>query len=118
MPATSIADTTKISGFIGACLVDGDSGLMLASEGGGRLDMNMVAALNTDFVKAKQNAIDELGLNQGIEDILITLEKQIHLIRPLDRNRGMFIYVALDKGTANLGMARIQLKNIEANLKL
>lgn len=118
MAMTSLADATKINGFIGACLVDGDSGLMLASEGGGRLDMNMVAALNTDFVKAKQNAIDELGLNQGIEDILITLEKQIHLIRPLDRNRAMFIYVALDKSTANLGMARIQLKSIEANLRI
>ena len=91
---------------------------MLASEGGGRLDMNMVAALNTDFVKAKQNAINELGLNQGIEDILITLEKQVHLIRPLDKNPSMFIYVALDKANSNLGMARLQLKNIEANLKI
>jgi predicted regulator of Ras-like GTPase activity (Roadblock/LC7/MglB family) len=118
MASSSIADTTKIAGFIGACLVDGDSGLMLASEGGGRLDMNMVAALNTDFVKAKQNAINELGLNQGIEDILITLEKQVHLIRPLDKNPSMFIYVALDKANSNLGMARLQLKNIEANLKI
>ena len=118
MASSSIADTTKIAGFIGACLVDGDSGPMLASEGGGRLDMNMVAALNTDFVKAKQNAINELGLNQGIEDILITLEKQVHLIRPLDKNPSMFIYVALDKANSNLGMARLQLKNIEANLKI
>ena len=115
--STSIAATTQISGFIGACLVDGDSGLMLASEGGGRLDLNMVAALNTDFVKAKQNAIDQLGLNQNIEDILITLDKQIHLIRPLEANRSIFIYVALDKDKANLGMARIQLKKLESTMK-
>ncbi|WP_218014098.1 roadblock/LC7 domain-containing protein [Rubellimicrobium roseum] len=117
MPTTSIADAVQIKGFIGACLVDGDSGLMLASEGGGRLDLNMVAALNTDFVKAKQQAIDQLGLNQEIEDILITLDKQIHLIRPLERQRSIFIYVALDKASANLGMARMQLKNLEANLR-
>ena len=114
----SISDASKISGFIGACIVDGDSGLMLASEGGGRLDMNMVAALNTDFVKAKQNAIDTLGLNQNIDDILITLDKQIHLIRPMEQNRSMFISVALDKANANLGMARIQLKSLESKLKL
>lgn len=118
MPSTSIADASRIGGFIGACLVDGDSGLMLASEGGGKLDLNLVAALNTNFVKAKQNAINELGLNQHIEDILITLEKQVHLIRPLEQNRSMFVYVALDKANANLGMARIQLKNLEANLQL
>lgn len=91
MPITTISDASKINGFIGACVVDGDSGLMLASEGGGKLDLNLVAALNTDFVKAKQNAIDQLGLNQNIEDILITLDEQIHLIRPMDYNRSMFI---------------------------
>ena len=77
----------------------------------------MVAALNTDFVKAKQNAIDQLGLNQNIEDILITLDKQMHLIRPLEANRSIFIYVALDKDKANLGMARIQLKKLESTMK-
>ena len=115
--STNLSPATKISGFIGACLVDGDSGLMLASEGGGKLDLNMVAALNTDFVKAKQNAIDQLGLNQDIEDILITLDKQIHLIRPLESNRSIFLYLALDKSNANLGMARIQLKTMEANMR-
>ena len=62
---------------------------------GGRLDLNMVAALNTNFVKAKQNAVDQLGLNQNIEDILITLDKQIHLIRPREANRSIFIYLAM-----------------------
>ena len=115
---TSIADARDIKGFIGACLVDSDSGLMLASEGGGRLDLNLVAALNTDFVRAKQHAVDQLGLDEKIEDILITLDKQVHLIRPLESNRSVFVYVALDKAGSNLGMARIQLKNIEAKMML
>jgi len=116
--AITISEASKISGFIGACVVDGDSGLMIASEGGGQLDLNMVAALNTDFVKAKQNAIDQLGLDQAIEDILITLDQQIHLIRPLEQNRSIFLYVALDRAKANLGMARIQLKALEGKLTL
>jgi predicted regulator of Ras-like GTPase activity (Roadblock/LC7/MglB family) len=114
----SIAETNRIDGFIGACLVDSDSGLMLASEGGGKLDLDLVAALHTDFFKAEQDAIEQLGLNQRIEDILITLERQVHLIRPLERNRSVFVYVALDKASSNLGMARIQLKAIEAAMVL
>ena len=55
----------------------------------------MVAALNTNFVKAKQNAVDQLGLNQNIEDILITLDKQIHLIRLRAASRSIFIYLAM-----------------------
>jgi predicted regulator of Ras-like GTPase activity (Roadblock/LC7/MglB family) len=116
MPIT-ISEASNISGFIGARIVDGgDSGLMIASKGGGKLDLNMVAALNTDFVKAKQHAIDKLGLKQNIHDVLITLDEQIHLIRPMVENRDLLIYRALDK--ANLGMARIQLKELEGRLSL
>ena len=115
---TSIAEASSIKGFIGACLVDSDSGLMLASEGGGKLDLELVAALNTEFVRTQQNAIDEFGLGEKIQDILVTLDRQVHLIRPLDSNRSVFVYLALDKDSSNLGMARLQLKKIEAGLLL
>ncbi len=115
---TDISDATAIGGFIGACLVDSESGLMLASEGGGKLDLNAAAALNTEVVKAKLQAIEALGLNDGIEDILITLGKQLHMIRPLERNPNIFLYVALDKKSANLGMARMQVRKIESGLSI
>ena len=116
--AISISEATKINGFIGACVVDGDSGLMLASEGGGKIDMEAAAALNTQVVKAKLQAIEALGLQDAIEDILITMGKQLHMIRPLEKAPGVFLYVALDKKAANLGMARMQVNKIEGGLKL
>lgn len=116
--STDISGTTEIAGFIGACLVDSDSGLMLASEGGGKLDLEAASALNTQVVKAKLAAIDALGLNDGIEDILISLGKQLHLIRPLEKQPTCFLYVALDKKTANLGMARMQVKKVEAGVTI
>ena len=115
---TDISATAEIGGFIGSCLVDSESGLMLASEGGGKLDMEAAAALNTQVVKAKLQAMETLGLNDHIDDILITLGKQIHLIRPLEDNPTTFLYVALDKKGANLGMARMQVKNIEGTLRM
>jgi hypothetical protein len=69
-------------------------------------------------VKAKHKAIKVLELDQMIEDILITLEKQYHLIRPLEKNPSLFVYLALDKKAANLGMARVQLKGVEKTLAL
>jgi predicted regulator of Ras-like GTPase activity (Roadblock/LC7/MglB family) len=115
---TDISATAEIAGFIGACLVDSDSGLMLASEGGGKLDMEAAAALNTQVVKAKLQAMEVLGLNDHIDDILITMGKQIHLIRPLESAPTTFLYVALDKKGANLGMARMQVKKIEGTLMM
>ena len=109
---------TNITGFIGACLVDSDSGLMLAAEGGGEMDLEAASALNTQVVRAKLQAIEALGLDDSIDDILITLGKQLHLIRPLAKAPTVFLYLALDKRVANLGMARLQLRRVEQSLSL
>jgi len=114
----NISELTEISGFIGACVVDSDTGLMLASEGGGKLDLEAAGAANTQVVKAKLQAIETLALDDAIEDILITLGKQFHLIRPLEKNPSIFIYVALEKKAANLGLARIQAKKVEKTLSI
>ena len=116
--STDISALSAIGGFIGACLVDSETGLMMASEGGGKFDLEAAGAANTEVVKAKLNAIEMLGLNDNIDDILITLGKQFHLIRPLEKNPTVFLYVALDKKAANLGMARVQVKNVEKTISL
>ncbi|MCK8680717.1 MULTISPECIES: hypothetical protein [Streptomyces] len=113
--------TTIIDGAIGAALVDYTSGMALGTVGGGKdLDLNVAAAGNTDVVRAKVRTMEMLGLNEEIEDILITLGSQYHLIRLL-RSRGsngLFLYLALDKSRANLAMARHQLRKIEASLEI
>lgn len=118
MANTDISKLSEIGGFIGACLVDSETGLMMASEGGGKLDLEAAGAANTEVVKAKLAAIEMLGLDDAIDDILITLGKQFHLIRPLEKSPTVFVYVALDKKAANLGMARVQVKNVEKTIKL
>ncbi|MFJ9443647.1 hypothetical protein ACIRRH_17490 [Kitasatospora sp. NPDC101235] len=112
---------TSIEGAIGAALVDYNSGMALATlDGPGGLDLNVAAAGNTDVVRAKMRTMDMLGLQDGIEDILITLTSQYHLIRPLTgrTGKGLFLYLALDKSRANLAMARHQLTRIEADLEV
>ncbi|MFB7516444.1 hypothetical protein [Streptomyces sp. NPDC056144] len=118
---TSLKEASTIDGAIGAALVDYTSGMALGTIGGGKeLDLNVAAAANTDVVRAKVKAMEHLGLNDEIEDILITLGKHYHLIRLLKgRNmNGLFLYLALDKERANLAMARHQLKRIESELEL
>ncbi len=114
--ATDISALAEIDGFIGACLVDSDTGLMLAQEGGGKMDMEAAGAANTAVVRAKLAAIETLGLKDAIEDILISLGKQFHLIRPLAANPAVFVYVALDRKNANLGLARLAVKKVEGTL--
>ncbi|OII63832.1 hypothetical protein BJP40_22830 [Streptomyces sp. CC53] len=110
---------TAIDGAVGAALVDYTSGMALGTVGGGKdLDLTVAAAGNTDVVRAKVRTMEMLGLKDEIEDILITLGGQYHLIRLLKARgtNGLFLYLALDKGRANLAMARHQLRRIEAEL--
>jgi hypothetical protein len=115
----TIEEAMKIDGAIGVALADYESGLCLGSGGGGsRLNIEVAAAGNCQVVKAKMNTMQELGIRGAIHDILITLEDQIHLVRPLRKYENLFIYLAIDKVKGNLGMARHRLQKIETDLIL
>ncbi|MBO8187748.1 hypothetical protein [Streptomyces spirodelae] len=112
---------STIDGTIGVALVDYTSGMALGTLGGGKdFDLEVAAAGNTDVVRAKLRTMELLGLKDEIEDILITLGRQYHLIRLLraKSGNGLFLYIALDAAKANLAMARHQLRRIEANLEV
>jgi len=109
----------EIDGCLGCCIVDSNSGMMLGAAGGGNaLNLEVAAAGNTEVVRAKRKTMKSLGLNDAIEDILITLGKQYHVIRPMTHNDAMFVYVVLDKGKSNLAMARHQVSAIEKDLQI
>ncbi len=109
----------SIDGFIGACLVDSDSGMTLGIVGGGAaLNLEVAAAGNTEVVRSKRKAMRALNLKDEIEDILITLGKQYHLMRPLRSRPGVFFYLAVERARANLAMARMTLADAEKDLNL
>ena len=106
-----------IPGFIAASLVDLESGMTLgARTSRGDFDLTAASAYNSEMVKQKLKIMKSLNLRTVLEDMLITLGKQYHLIRPLSNNDALFIYLVLDKTRANLAMARYQLSAIEKEL--
>ena len=119
---TALKEAMSIEGATGVALVDWDSGMALGTMGGGRyLDLDLAAAGNTEVIRAKMRTIDSLKLNDAVEDILITLNTQYHLIRLLQKGDGahnLFLYLVLDRSKANLALARHHLKRIEADLEV
>jgi len=118
----ALKEAMNIEGAVGACLVDWESGMSLGAVGGGKyLDLDIAAAGNTEVIRAKMRTMESLRLDDSIEDILITLAKQYHLIRLLKSNRsdqGLFLYLVLDRQRANLALARHNLKRIDGEIAL
>ena len=114
---TSMKQLLEIDGAVGTCIVDYSSGMVLGSQGSG-VDLDLAAAGNSEVVKAKMKTMKSLGIEGDIEDILITLESQFHVIRPTSEHGGLFIYLVLEKAKANLALARHKVQSIEKSLTI
>nr|WP_018636899.1 hypothetical protein [Parafrankia elaeagni] len=117
----ALKEAMEIDGATAVALVDFTSGMTLGTLGGNHtFDLEVAAAGNTEVIRAKIRTMESLGLADTIEDILITLGRQYHLIRLLQSHtgRGLFLYLVLDKGRANLAMARHRLRSIESQLDI
>lgn len=94
-----------LPGFIAASLVDLDSGMTLGLYSkDNSFDLNSASAFNSEMVKQKIKIINVLGLDNELEDMLLTLSDQIHLIRLV--NSGTFLYLAADRKSSNLAIVR------------
>lgn len=111
----AMQELLSCDGAVCAALVDSSSGMILGQAGSG-VDMEAAAAGNTEVVRAKLKTMRALGLSDVIEDILITLGKRYHILRPMARKEGLFLYVVLDKAKSNLALARRKVQEVEKDL--
>lgn len=111
----TLNEIMAMSGAIAVALVDWKSGMTLGTAGAG-MNIELAAAGNTNVVRAKMAVMQDLKMKGFIEDMLITLSEQYHLIRMLESNHDLFIYLALNRQQANLGLARLKLAQLEHDL--
>lgn len=97
-----------VKGVIAAAIVDYESGMiMAASEGrGNNTDLEVVMAGGTNIIRAQQKTIGMLHHDDTLRDILISLKQQYHLLCPCTQTKNMFIYLIIDRQSANLAICR------------
>ena len=112
----SLQEAMSLGGAIGAALVDWQSGMTLGTAGGPSLNPDVAAAGSTEVVRSKLKVMQDLGLDDKIEDILIMLTSQYHLIRLLERDQGLFPVRRPGQGAGEPGDGAYKLTQIERQL--
>ncbi|RZK31851.1 MAG: hypothetical protein EOO63_03100 [Hymenobacter sp.] len=92
--------------LMAVAVVDMSSGMSLASHTNSSINPDTAAAYNTEVVKQKQKAISALKLQgEAIDDILITLTNQLHLLKLVNDGK-KFIHLVVNSRDTNLAIAR------------
>lgn len=95
----------EMSGFIAASLVDMESGLTLGAKSlRSDFDLSVASAYNSELVKQKVKIMRALNLKSSLEDMLLTLSDQIHMIKMISPD--VFLYLAADREGTNLAILR------------
>jgi hypothetical protein len=95
-----------VSGVVAAAVVDLESGMTLAAKSNRPdFDLAVASAYNSELVKQKMKIMRTLNLKSTLEDMLLTLTDQFHLIRFLPGG-GAFLYLAADRSGTNLAILR------------
>jgi hypothetical protein len=97
----------EIPDLLAVSVIELRSGELVATQHvTGKSNPAKAAAYNAEVIRQKQKAIEALGLSgETIEDILITLNSQWHVLRLLPGNR-YFVHLMVSMRDSNLALAR------------
>lgn len=105
----------KLDGYAAACLVDGDTGVLLGSDGRATgIDIHTAATSYAELYRAQRAALGDLVPGDQLEDVVLTFPTQLHVLHALAAQPSLFLYVVLERRAGNLMMARFALAAAEA----
>ncbi len=113
----SLASLVELAGARSAALVDSSTGMVLG-HAGSDADLEIMAAANTEVVRAQLKSLATLGSTDAIDDILITQSAQYDIVRPLGANPSIFLYLAMDRKKSNMALARYKVAECDKQLEL
>ena len=112
-PRIDLAALEEVEGFVSACVVNAADGKCICRSGA--TDASLLERVY-DEAKALQRMAESLKVEGAIEDVMFTLEKQCHLIRPIGGGSA-YLHVVLNRTKSNLGVARHIARTIDQNLR-
>jgi len=114
---SNLSRLERADGFLGAALVDLEKHACVASVDHGSMSgLEALGLGHVDLVQAKRRVIRDLELDDELEDIVISLGREYHLLRLCRSRPRYYFFLTLDRSRANLAMARYLLSDVERDI--
>ncbi len=103
-----------LDGAVAASLMDVPRATVLASRSMVQgLDIASASTSSAAMMRTKQRVLAGLGIDEPIEDLVVTSTGHYHIVRILRTLPEVALYVVLKRDTASLAFARIQMAAID-----
>ena len=101
-----VTSLRRLDGYTAAMLIDGQSGVVIGGDGdGAHPDMQVSSAGYCEVYRLERELVASLGVADQIEDVVITLSTQYHILHAIPNHPSLLLCVVLDRA-ANLALAR------------
>ena len=106
----------NIPGYMGVSVTEMTSGESLISDSIiDGFDPELASAFNVEIINAKKKTMETLNIIEELNDIQFNLSNQIHTIN-ISPSGEYFIYLALDRNKANMGITKKLLNKYKEGL--
>ncbi|MCE9579434.1 MAG: response regulator [Deltaproteobacteria bacterium] len=107
----------RLDGYAASILIDSDSGVLLSGDGDALgLDLHIAAAGYGELFRLKRALLARQEVPDRIEDVVITMTSQYHVLHALPGDASLLVCVVLDRTSASLGLARYALAAADSAL--
>lgn len=114
----SLKKGKSIKGAAALLLAETASGTVIGAVGGSAgVDLGTATAVAVaQLLRQKQRVTEQLGLNDPVQEILLTSANRYYVARSLGLGDGYFLLLILDRDKANLARAQLDLVAVERDL--
>ena len=117
MEGVDLSELDALDGITNVCIINADNDRVIKKRGRDGAGIEVLARGGAEMIRENRKLIKSLGLNESVEDILITVQSQYHIIRPITVADQYILYLVLEKDLSNLAMARYQLRIFENQIQ-
>lgn len=113
-----LAPVMAIDGFRLGCLIDGSTGMVLASLGSQNGHASSTAAAGAADVINVLNLLNgRLATGEHLEDVMVTFSDSFFMVRPVrgDQQPPILLLVIMDRQRTNLAMAHRSIRDFCAS---